>query len=142
MRVLTTVTSPARHAPVGWNSRQRRRPSFNSSTSVLGQAEAVRSLIRSRVRARAYVCLQNRVRCARPRLEVPCLEMIASKRTGGAALVLDGRAERIDVGEARRQLGDRIAVDQRLVAPAARARGEKSLPSARKGQGNGTGGGN
>ena len=38
------------------------------------------------------------------------------------ALVMDGRRELVDVDEAHAQLGDRAVVDQRLVAPAARAR--------------------
>jgi hypothetical protein len=43
-------------------------------------------------------------------------QWIASGALSGDALVRDGRAERIDVDVARRQLGRRLAADQRLPA--------------------------
>ena len=52
-----------------------------------------------------------------------------------AALVMDGRAQRIDLAEAHRQLGDRVAFDQRLVVPAARAR--RGVSNATPGDGRG-----
>jgi hypothetical protein len=56
---------------------------------------------------------------------------ISSGALAGDALVLEGRRERIDVAAARRQLGDRIDVDQRLVAPAARARARPGAGAVR-----------
>jgi hypothetical protein len=42
-------------------------------------------------------------------------QWIAAGDLSGDALVRDGRAERIDLTAARRQLGERLAVDQRIV---------------------------
>lgn len=60
---------------------------------------------------------------------------ISSGDLAGDALVLEGRRERIDVAAARRQLGARITVDQRLV-PRARRRppGSAELPRDARGE--------